>query len=441
MSSARPVETSRAVAIRALLRIEEGAFANVALPALLRESKLVARDRAQVTEWVYGTVRWQRTLDHFLTSSVDRRIAKLDPPVRAALRLGAYQLWSGIAAHAAVGETVTAVTAVAPRAKGYVNAVLRKLAASGPPWPLPDGDDATAIGIRSSLPDWIVQLLVEDLGDAGAAAVCDAVNEPGVVTLRVNPRRVSAADVEAELLAAGAFVTRGELLPDALLVTGAGDLGALACVQDGRATPEDQASQAVAELVGAQPGERVLEIGAAPGGKTTALAELMADNGLVVGIDRHAGRTEMIATASRRLGLQAVAPVVADGAELPFRDGVFDRVLLDAPCTGLGVLRRRPEARWRLRPEAIPELAALQQVLLEAAAPLVRPGGWLVYSVCTLSHAETIAIDEWAAVGLPNFTALDPPAAPWTRVGRGARLLPSEVGTDGMYILVLQAPG
>ena len=149
----------------------------------------------------------------------------------------------------------------------------------------------------------------------------------------------------------------------------------------------------------------------------------------------------MIASAARRLGLHAVAPVVADGAELPFRAGAFDRVLVDAPCSGLGVLRRRPEARWRLRPETIPELARLQQVLLEAVAPLVRPGGRLVYSVCTLSHAETTAIDEWAAIALPRFTALGPPPAPWTRVGRGARLLPSEVGTDGMYILILQAPG
>ncbi|MEP6623940.1 MAG: transcription antitermination factor NusB [Acidimicrobiia bacterium] len=441
MNTARPVETSRAVAIRALLRIEDGAFANVALPALLRESKLVVRDRAQVTEWVYGTVRWQRTLDHFLVPSVDRRIAKLDPPVRAALRLGAYQLWSGIAAHAAVGETVSAVTQVAPRAKGYVNAVLRKLAGNGPPWPLPDGDDATAIGVRSSLPDWIVDLLIADLGTRDAAAVTAAVNEPGVVTLRVNPLRGTAAGVEAELEAAGIFVSRGELLPDALLVTGAGDLGALACIADGRATPEDQASQAVAALLGAAPGERVLEIGAAPGGKTTAIAEHLGDRGLVVGLDRHEGRTRLISTASRRLGLESVAAIVADGAELPFRDGAFDRVLVDAPCSGLGVLRRRPEARWRLQPEMVAELARLQPALVEAAARVVRPGGILLYSVCTLTRAETVAVDEWARAALPAFTALDIAGSPWTKVGRGARILPDVADTDGMYVLALRAPG
>ena len=437
----RPVETSRAVAIRALLRIEDGAFANVALPALLRESKLDPRDRAQVTEWVYGTVRWQRTLDHFLMPFVDRRIARLDPPVRSALRLGTYQLWSGIAAHAAVGETVSAVTAVAPRAKGYVNAVLRKLAANGPPWPLPEDDTVESMAIRASMPDWLVELLVNDLGTADAAAVLGAVNEPGVVTLRVNPLRATPADVEREFIAAEISVTRGELVTDALLVTGAGDLGVLAAVRDGRATPEDQASQAVATLLGAQPGERILEVGAAPGGKTTAIAEAMRDEGLVVGVDRHGGRTQMIGEAARRLGLRAAVAIVADGTDLPFRDASFDRVLVDAPCSGLGVLRRRPEARWRLQPENIDELAKLQLTLMESAARLVRPGGRLVYSVCTLTVAETIAIDEWARRALAEFAAVDPPGAPWVPLGRGARLLPGAADTDGMYLLILQAPG
>lgn len=441
MSNPRPVETSRAVAIRALLRIEDGAFANVALPALLRESKLAARDRAQVTEWVYGTTRTQRSLDFVLASALDRPVARLDPPVRAGVRLGAYQLVSGIARHAAVGETVTAMGSVSPRAKGFVNAVLRKVADSGPPWSLPDGDDVSAIGVRSSLPDWIVELLIADLGAADAAAVCAAANEPGVVTLRVNPQRATPDAVADELTAAGIAVGRGALLPDSLLVTGAGDLGALACVADGRATPQDQASQAVAALLDAQPGERILEIGAAPGGKTTAIAELLAGAGLVVGLDRHAGRTQMIGEAARRLGLAAVAPIVADGTELPFRAGSFDRVLVDAPCSGLGVLRRRPEARWRLRPEMIEELARLQPALVEAGAGLVRPGGRLVYSVCTLAQAETVAVDEWAAAALAEFTAIAGPPAPWIAVGRGYRLLPGAVGTDGMYVLALQAPG
>ena len=429
---------SRALAIRALVRIETGAYANVVLPPLLRESNLSARDRAQVTEWVYGATRRRRTLDHVLRACVDRPIDKLDPPVRAGLRLGAYQLMIGISPHAAVGETVSAMSKVSPRAKGFVNAVLRKLAAAGPPWPLPTGDDVESIAIRASMPDWIVQRLVHDLGASDAAAMLAAVNEPGVVTLRVNPMRATVVEVETELVAAGVIVTRGALVEDALLVTGTGDIRALPCVRDGRATPQDQASQMVAALVGASPGDRVLEVGAAPGGKSTAMAEGMSDHGVVVAVDRHAGRTRLIAEGASRLQLRSVQPVVADGMEPPFADGSFDRVLLDAPCSGLGVLRRRPEARWRLEAHTVDQLAELQPRLLGAAARAVRPGGTLVYSVCTLTNAETVAVDEWAAQALPNFEAIPPPPAPWTPVGRGARLLPSAADTDGMYLLRLQ---
>jgi 16S rRNA (cytosine967-C5)-methyltransferase len=150
----------------------------------------------------------------------------------------------------------------------------------------------------------------------------------------------------------------------------------------------------------------------------------------------------MVRTAAGRLGLRAVAPVVADATRsLPLRAAAFDRVLLDAPCSGLGVLRRRPEARWRLRPEQIDELAALQRTLLGRAAEAVRPGGRLVYSVCTLSAAETVAIDGWTQVHLDGFVAEPAPGAPWVAVGRGARLLPGVAGSDGMYCLILRAPG
>ncbi len=432
---------SRVVAIRALVRIEEGAFANVALPAALRETALAQRDRAQVTDWVYGTVRWQRTLDHFVAPFVDRAATRLDRPVRAALRLGAYQLWSGVPAHAAVGETVAAMQAVSPRAKGFVNAVLRKLAGAGPPWPLPTGADTASMGIRTSMPDWIVDRLVADLGPADAAAVLDAVNESPPVTLRVNPCRATPDAVEDELVGAGATVTRGELFPDALLVSGAGDLGALPAVRDGRATPQDQASRAVAVALDARQGERIMELGAAPGGKATAIAEDQRDAGLVVALDVHPGRTRLIADAAHRLRLTTVVPVVADGLALPFAPGRFDRVLLDAPCSGLGVLRRRPEARWRLQPAQLEELGTLQCRLLASAATALAPGGRLVYSVCTLSAVETTAVDEWAAVHLPDLVAEAPPGPPWTPTGRGARLLPHVAGTDGMYCLVLRAPG
>ncbi len=432
--------TPRDVALDALVKVDDGAFANVLLPTLLRATGLEPRERAQTTDLVYGTLRRRRSLDALLEPHLDRDLDDLDAPVRAALRLGAYQLVDGVPAHAAVSETVGAVARVAPRAKGYANAVLRRLSEVGPPWPWPEGDGVTAVGIRTSMPDWIVARLFADLGPPDAIAALELASEPAALTLRVNPRRATPEAVAAELEASGARVERGELLPGALIVRGAGDTGELAAVTDGRATPQDQGSQAVAVLVQAAAGERVLEVGAAPGGKVTALAEAMDDRGLVVAVDVRRNRLALVERAAARLGLTTVDPVVADGRALPFPRASFDRLLVDAPCSGLGVLRRRPEARWRIQAAAVDELAALQRELVAAAAELVRPGGRLVYSVCTLTAAETTGVDEWARTALPELTAEAPPGAPWRAWGRGALLLPQAAGTDGMYVLTLTRP-
>ncbi len=430
--------TSREVAIDALVRVEDGAFANLALPAVLRGTDLSSRDRAQATDFVYGTLRRRRSIDHLLGLALDRPLAQIEAPVLAGLRVGTYQLLEGVPPHAAVGETVSAVARRTARARGFVNAVLRTIAGMAPHWPWPPGDGVAAFAVRASVPDWMVELLEQDLGHDAARVTLAAANDPGVLTLRPNPRVTTAADLADELAVGGAQVERGRLVGDALLVRGAGDPAALPCVREGRATPQDQASQAVAALVGAQAGERVLELGAAPGGKATALAEAMGDEGVVVALDVHPGRTGLVARAAARLGLRAPAPVVADGRRPPWPDGTFDRVLLDAPCSGLGVLRRRPEARWRITAADVDELAALQRGLLRAAAAALRPGGRLVYSVCTLTAAETVAIDEWAASELPDLRAEPPPGSPWSPVGRGARLLPQSADTDGMYVLALE---
>src|SRR3954471_20096947 len=182
----------------------------------------------------------------------------------------------------------------------------------------------------------------------------------------------------------------------------------------------------------------MFDLAAAPGGKATAIAERVGAGGTVVALDVDAGRVRMIDSARHRVGLPHLMPVVGDGRRPPLLEGAFDRVLLDAPCSGIGVLRRRPDARWRLRPEVIDELAALQRDLLAAAAPLVRPGGVLVYSVCTVTRAETVAVDEWAADELRDFVALPPAGSRWRPHGRGALLLPQDAGTDGMYVLVLR---
>jgi 16S rRNA (cytosine967-C5)-methyltransferase len=428
--------------VEALVRIEAGAFSNLVLPGLLSGSRLAPRDRALATDLVYGTLRHQGQADHLLALVADRPLDALDPPVRAALRLGVHQLLGGVPPHAAVGETVGALApGPAARARPYVNAVLRRVAGLGPSWPWPEGESPAALAVRTSHPEWVVEQLQRDLGAADALATLEADNVPAPVTLRPNPRRTTPAALAAELEAAGVEVAPGRLVPGALLVRGTGDLARLAAVGEGRATPQDQASQAVAAAVGARPGEDVLDLAAAPGGKATALAEAMDDTGRVLAADLRPGRARRVLEAGRRLGLASVHTVVADGRALPVRPGGFDRVLVDAPCSGLGVLRRRPDSRWRLRPADVDRAAALQRQLLAAAAGAVRPGGLVAYSVCTLTRSETTAIDEWVAAEVPHLVAEEPPGAPWRPAGRGALLLPHAAGTDGMYLLLLRMTG
>jgi 16S rRNA (cytosine967-C5)-methyltransferase len=372
---------ARRLALDALLAVEGGGRANAVVPRLLADSRLAGRDRALVTELVYGTCRRRRSCDWL----VDRYTrSRLDPEVRTALRLGAYQLgWTRIPAHAAVSATVAAVGGPG---RSVVNAILRRVAAeldAGPvAWP-----DA---GTELSYPDWIVDRFVAELGpDAGRAALV-VMNEPAALTTR----------------------------------------------PDGYA--QDRASQLVAAHVDARPGERILDLCAAPGGKATAMAG--AQPALVVAADISPARAALLAANSGRLGTESIATVVADGTAPPWQMGSFDRVLVDAPCSGLGVLRRRPDARWRVQPGDIERLAGLQRRLLSAAIPLVRPGGVLVYSVCTLTREETTGIDRWLARTSPELVARPRPGAPWTARGRGALLLPQAAGTDGMFVLALQSP-
>jgi 16S rRNA (cytosine967-C5)-methyltransferase len=420
---------ARALARDALVRIEAGAYSHVLVPQMLRGSGLESRDRAFVTELVYGTLRAQRRLDDLLAPLGRRPIESLDAPVRATLRLGAYQLVADVAAHAAVGETVEAAPL---RARGYVNAVPRALTSVGPPWP-----DPVSESVALSYPDWLVDRLSRDLGVDDARAALAASNEPAAVTLRPNRARTTAAALAQELRATGADVEPGRLVPDASLVRRAGDLARLPAVAEGRATPQDQSSQAVVDYLAVSSNMRVLDVAAAPGGKTTAAAEQVGPDGLVVGLDIDAGRLRLVREHVERLRLTNLLTARADARALPVGEGTFDRVLVDAPCSGLGLLRRRPEARWRITEAGIAPLADLQVSLILAAVSAVRSGGVLVYSVCTLTSAETTGVADAVLAVLGDFTALPPPSG-WRPHGAGGLLLPQDAGTDGMFVLGLE---
>jgi 16S rRNA (cytosine967-C5)-methyltransferase len=365
-----PRPDARSLAVDALVRIDEGAYANLVLPPLLETSGLSARDRGFVTDLVYGATRQRRALD-FL---VDRFVMRtLDASTRAALRLGAYQLHVlGTPAHAAVSATVDA----APRrSRGLVNAVLRRVATAPVEWP----SDA----VRLSYPDWVVERLRTDLGREEADAALVQMNEPPVVTTR----------------------------------------------DDGYV--QDRASQEVAESVPVRAGERVADLCAAPGGKATLLAGRGAT---VLASDRSPVRAGLVVDNARTTGHPGVHVVVADGRRPPWPPASLDHVLLDAPCSGLGVLRRRPDARWRITAADVDRLAELQRELLGSAAGLVRPGGTLTYSVCTLTRAESAEVDDAFAAGHPDFEPLPGPGGVWRPHGRGSLLLPQAAGTDGMAL-------
>lgn len=369
---------ARLVARDALLRIDQAdAYANLVVPSMLERSKLDDRDRRFVTELVYGATRMRRRLDAAIEPHARRA---LDPGVQAVLRLGAYQLlYMQVPPHAAVS---TSVSLAPKRAQGFVNAVLRRISEEGLL-------DATEVGVRLSYPDWIVRRLRDDLGDDDGLAALEAMNVPS----RPHQRN------------------------------------------DGYI--QDPASGWVAGLVDVEPGHLVADVCAAPGGKATAMGHLVGD-GLVVATDvrpHRAGLVAQNANATNTAG--SVASVVADGHHAPLRREAFDRVLVDAPCSGLGVLHRRPDARWRVEADSVPTLASNGWRLLQDAAQLVKPGGLLVYSVCTISRAETVDVGEWAVDQLEGFTALPPPGGPWRAHGHGAILLPQTAGTDGMYVLRL----
>lgn len=403
------ISPARRAAYEVLLRVfEQDAFADRAF-ATAAEG-LDARDRALAQRLAYGAVQRARTVDHAIEALGGRRVAKLDPPVRAALRLGTYQLgWlDGVARYAAVNESVELVRrARLGRAVPFANAVLRRVADGIRPLldALPDGP------LKESYPDWMWETWRRDLGDEDALALMRAQNEPLPTVVRL---------VRGD--------APGEPDPDVPRAFHVERVDA-AALAEGRIWPQSAASQLVGLAVGSQAGERVLDLCAAPGGKTTMLA------GDVTAVELHPGRARELRENVARLGASNVTVVDADALALPEELSGFDRALVDAPCSGTGVLSSRPDLRWRAEP--LPEL---QLALLRAAAARVRPGGTVVYSVCALNRDENEAVvdvsglevDESLADEWPRFVH---PSRPGTVL-----TLPHRHRTSGFFVARLRVP-
>jgi 16S rRNA (cytosine967-C5)-methyltransferase len=407
---------ARRAAFETVLRVfEDDAYADRAFRGAAE--RLEPRDRALAQRLAYGTVQRVRTLDHGIEELGKRPVAKLDAPVRAALRLGAYQLaFSEVATHAAVNESVELVRGAGlERAVKFANAVMRRLALGLRELvdSLPE-ETAAEAALRYSYPDWVADLWWRDFGREEALELMRAQNEAPETVVRVNGHRRRPVAGEPDPEIPGAL--RIERVDECELVAGF-------------VWPQSRGSQLAGLAVGAQEGERVLDLCAAPGGKATQLSEVAAE---VVAVEKHEGRARELEQNCRRLGAKNVRVVNADALDLPEDLGAFDRVLVDAPCSGLGVLAARPDLRWRGEP--LPEL---QRDLLRVAAERVKPGGSVTYSVCTMNADENEVVVD--ASGLEP----EPLGEEWPQFVHPRRpefllTLPHRHGTSGFFIARLR---
>ena len=420
----KEISPARAAAFNILKQVETGAFSSVLLAA--EEPRLQPVDRALCHELVLGVLRWQLRLDKILEYFSKRAIESLDPPVRIALRLGLYQLryLTRIPASAAVNESVSLVRAARlSSATAFVNAVLRRAIREAEYDPAAEvSDPLERIAIQTSHPAWLIDRWASAFGLDEAEAFASANNMLPPTAFRVVAHRASESEVLARLNAAGAIIESSEVVDGAWRVSGAASL-----LRDLSAAGEiylqDEASELVAQELKVGPGERVLDVCAAPGGKTTLLADLSADDAFIVAGDRSATRMETVEATMRLHQLKSIKPVLLDAVDsLPFATGSFDKVLVDAPCSGTGTLRRNPEIRWRLAPVDIFTLADQQEQILKRALEMVKPDGRIVYSTCSVEREEN---EEVIAIVADRFQLL-----------KTTRTWPQRDGCDGFFVAV-----
>jgi 16S rRNA (cytosine967-C5)-methyltransferase len=415
----------RRVALAVILRVtEHGGFSNLVLMAALRRTRLDRADRDLATELAYGTLRRLLSLDWAIERASDRPVSAMTPRARALVRLGAYQLlFTRIPSHAAVGETVELAGGAE---RGFVNAVLRRISAEPPSWPSGDGDDD--IVVRTGVAPWAVAELRRILGEEAEDAA-SALAERARLSLRTNPCRTTTEELEAALRGAGLDPRRGRIHPGSVSIEGAAP-ASLPGFGEGWFAIQDEASAFVVDAVDPRPGERILDACAGPGGKAAAVACIVGGAGSMVASDISPGRASLVRETTARLGVRA--HVLAQDATRPAVRGGFDRALVDAPCSGMGAARRRPELLWRPRRRDLSGLARLQVAIAGSAAGLLREGGRLVYSVCTFPRAETDAACDALLAKHPELEpeAIEAPRGAAPRI----RLWPHVDGTDAMFV-------
>ena len=414
-----------------------GAWADAALKAQLSRDGLTGPDAALCSRIVYGVLQNQMLLDFYLAAYCSQKPDHLQPPLLNILRMGAYQILylDKIPDSAAVNESVELAKIMKRgQASGLVNAVLRKVSKNKQALPaLPDRDEVTALSLRYSHPKWLVRRLLALLGREEAEAFLAADNAPAPITVQVNPLRTTAQALLERLEAEGVSARMHPWVPDCLELTGTGDLTALPAFREGDFLVQDPAARLVSAVADIQSGERVLDVCAAPGGKSFSAAFAMKGQGRIVACDLHQNKLQRITEGARRLGFDTGKPQAADGrVNRPEWRDAFDTVLVDAPCSGLGIIRKKPDTRYK-RANDLFSLPVIQSEILDNAASYVRPGGVLVYSTCTILPEENEQVTDAFLAQHPDFS-MEPFSLPVGETDGRITLWPQRHGTDGFYI-------
>ncbi|TVP60990.1 MAG: 16S rRNA (cytosine(967)-C(5))-methyltransferase [Nodularia sp. (in: Bacteria)] len=439
----------RQIAFNALRDVHKGAYADVALNRALQKVTLPNHDRRLLTELVYGSVRRQRTLDALIDQLATKKSHQQPKDLRSILHLGLYQLryQERIPASAAVNTTVQLAKENGfSGLTGFVNGLLRQYIRLGEklaePLKLPE-NPVERLGILHSFPDWIIQVWLDQLDVAETENLCDWMNQTPTIDLRINPLRTSIEEVETALESAGILTRRVNHCPQALRLIGStGAIQNLPGFNEGWWSVQDASAQLVGYLLHPQTGEVVIDACAAPGGKTTHIAELMGDEGEIWACDRTASRLRKLKENAQRLHLQSIQICTGDSRNLPQFYNKGDRLLLDAPCSGLGTLHRHADARWRQTPESVQELSILQTELLAHTSEFVKPGGILVYATCTLHPAENEGVISTFLINHPQWQIqppdVDSPNYAYSTPQGWLKVWPHRQNMDGFFMVRLR---
>jgi 16S rRNA (cytosine967-C5)-methyltransferase len=432
--------SARDTALKVLIACRtHGAWADAALKAQLARDQLSPQDAALCSRMVYGVTQNRLLLDFYLAAYCSQKPDHLQPPLLDILRLGAYQILflDKVPDRAAVSEAVElAKRSGRGQAAGLVNAVLRKLSQNKNALPsIPDRDEAKFLSIRYSHPKWLVKRILELLGREETEAFLAADNTAAPLTVQVNPLKTTPEALTAELEALGVRVTPHAWVPGCLELFGTGDLTALEPFQAGHFLVQDGAAALAARAAAVTPGQRVLDVCAAPGGKSFGAAFAMEDRGEILACDLHENKLKRIQDGARRLGLTSIRTAAADGREFrPEWEAAFDTVLVDAPCSGLGIIRKKPDTRYK-KADDLFTLPVVQQAILDNACRYVKPGGVLVYSTCTILPEENQQVTDGFLAQHRDFSREDLPLPDQAGQADGqVTLWPHRHDTDGFYI-------